>query len=192
MANLLFIVLLALTAIQLGAGFKVDKEIVNKNVDRTIDIASQLVKINYKITVEHSKGKPVTDYVFFVPEAERNHLSYISIKDTTKKELKPIETATSSGVNYAVALPSSQNSVVYIETVYAKMLNPHPALITQADKQLVQYFGNAYFYSPYKTVTQKTTIHLASRNVESYTTVKPSSHSDTTITYGSYDNIEGM
>ena len=86
---------------------------------------------------------------------------------------------------------NAPNPVVYIETVFAKALKPFPSAITQSEKQLVQYFGNAYFLTPYKTVTQKTSVHLASRNVESFTMVKPASHSDTTITYGPYDNIPG-
>lgn len=190
MNRLLFVFFVAAAA-HLSAGQTIDKDIANKNVDRTIDIASQLVKISYKITVEHSKGKPVTSYVFVIPEEERAHLAFISVKDSTKKELKHTEAKSSAGAVFSVTVPSSPNPVVYIETVFTKMLRPYPAVITQAEKQLVQYFGNAHFYSPYRTVTQKTTIHLASRNVESFTAVKPSSHSDTTITYGPYDNVEG-
>ena len=43
--------------------------------------------------------------------------------------------------------------------------------------------------SPYKIGTQTTKVLLSSSNVESFTKVKPSSQSDTTITYGPYENI---
>jgi len=76
--------------------------------------------------------------------------------------------------------------------VFTKSLLPYPTEIQQSDRQLVRYFGNAYFYSPFKTLSQKTNIQVSSKNVESYTTVKPSSQSDTTITYGPYENIEAL
>jgi len=172
--------------IYICAANQIDSDIENKNVDRTIDISSQLVKISYKITLEHKQGKSISNYVFVLPEKESNHLAFISVKDTTKKELKISE---SKPGTFTFSFTASPNPVVYIETIYTKYLEPYPAQITQADKQLVRYYGNAYFYSPYKALTQKTSIHLASRNVETFTSVKPSTHSDTTITYGAYDNI---
>lgn len=173
----------------------IDVEIQNKNVDRTIDLASQLVKISYKITLEHRSKKNIQHYTFVLPAAERKALAYLSVKDSAKKELKYTEETNAEGVTqFTVSLSTtnaSPNPVVYIETVSSKSLHPHPVEILQSDRQLVQYIGNAYFYSPYKTLTQKTTVHLSSKNVESFTSVKPSSQADTTITYGSYDNIPG-
>lgn len=170
----------------------VDVDIQNKNVDRTIDLASQLVKISYKITLEHRAKKPVERYTFILPAAERKALAYLSVKDSAKKELKYTEETNEGVTQFTVNIPgTSPNPVVYIETVSSKSLQPYPEEIQQSDRQLVRYFGNAYFYSPYKTLTQKTAIHLSSKNVESYTSVKPASQSDTTITYGSYDNIAG-
>lgn len=168
----------------------IDMEIENKAVDRTIDLTSQLVKISYKITLEHKSKKAISSYLFVVPEAERDRLAFISAKDSSKKELKLTETNTPKGVTFSMTLPAgSSNPVVYIETVFTGSLKPFPSAIGQSDRQLVQYFGNVYFYSPYPTVTQKTTVHLSSRNVESYTQFKPSSQADSTITYGAYDNV---
>ncbi|XP_058120709.1 dolichyl-diphosphooligosaccharide--protein glycosyltransferase subunit 1 [Anopheles ziemanni] len=168
----------------------IDMEIENKAVDRTIDLTSQLVKISYKITLEHKSKKAISSYLFVVPEADRERLAFISAKDSAKKELKLTETSTPKGVTFSMTLPAgSSNPVVYIETVFSRSLKPFPSAIGQSDRQLVQYFGNVYFYSPYPTVTQKTTVHLSSRNVESYTQFKPSSQADSTITYGAYDNV---
>uniref|UniRef100_A0A7G3AHL8 Dolichyl-diphosphooligosaccharide--protein glycosyltransferase subunit 1 n=1 Tax=Lutzomyia longipalpis TaxID=7200 RepID=A0A7G3AHL8_LUTLO len=165
-------------------------EIENKNVDRTIDVISQLVKISYKITPEAKDKKSIEFYTFVVPEKDAPHLAYISVKDATKKELKLSESKTKNGVSYRITLATpSANPVIYIETVFTKLLEPYPTHIAQSDKQLVRYFGHLYFYTPYKTLTQKTTVHLASRNVESYTQVKPVSQSDTILNYGPYENI---
>ncbi|XP_035773213.1 dolichyl-diphosphooligosaccharide--protein glycosyltransferase subunit 1-like [Anopheles albimanus] len=168
----------------------IDMEVENKAVDRTIDLTSQLVKISYKITLEHISKLPISSYLFVVPQGDRERLAYISVKDSSKKELKLSETVTPKGVTFSMALPaSSVTPVVYIETVFTKSLKPFPSAIGQNERQLVQYFGNVYFYSPYKTVSQKTTVHLSSRNVENYTQFKPSSHADSTIVYGPYDSV---
>jgi oligosaccharyltransferase complex subunit alpha (ribophorin I) len=78
---------------------------------------------------------------------------------------------------------------VDVETIYTHQLTPHPASITQKEKQLILYHGNHYFYSPYPVKKQTTVVNLGTRNIESYTKLKPTSHSDNTITYGSYENI---
>lgn len=170
----------------------VDVEIQNKNVDRTIDLTSQLVKISYKITLEHSAKKNINSYSFLIPTNDRNALAYISIKDSSKKELKPTEETSQNGVLFLVNLPANApTQILFVETVFTKALLPYPTEINQSDRQLVRYFGSAYFYSPFKTLSQKTTIHLSSKNVENYTAVKPSSQSDATITYGPYENIAG-
>lgn len=170
----------------------IDGEIQNKNVDRTIDLTSQLVKISYKITLEHTAKKNINSYLFLVPTSDRSALAYISIKDSSKKELKPTEETSQNGALFLVSLPANApTQILFVETVFTKSLLPYPTEIQQSDRQLVRYFGSAYIYSPFKTLTQKTTIQLSSKNVESYTTVKPSSQSEATITYGPYENIAG-
>lgn len=184
-ATILFsVVALSLAAVQ------IDKNLQNKNVERSIDLTTQLVKIQYKITVENLNKKDLVgvSYTFVVPTDHREQLSYISIKDALKKELKPIEEKISEGVAFTVLLTGP---VLHIEIVLTSSLEPYPTHITQSERQLVRYFGNAYFYSPYKTVAQKTTVRLASKNVESYTTVKPSAQLDKILTYGPYENVAG-
>lgn len=189
-SGFLALLVLCISSVVLSA---VDVEIENKNVDRTIDLTSQLVKVSYKITLEHKSKKAISNYVFLLPTDDCDKLSFISARDSSKKELKLSLTKSASDCSYSMTLPGGQNSnpVVYIETIFSKALEPYPTEITQAERQLVRYFGSAVFYSPFKTISQKTTIHLASRNVESFTPVKPSVHSDTQIVYGPYENIAG-
>lgn len=188
------IVLVSLIACNSGA-LQIDQKIQNKNVERNIDLTTQLVKIQYKITLENEgKGEfSGVSYIFVLPTEERERLSYISIRDALKKELKPTEEKITEGSAFIVTLTSSSPTpVLNIETVFTKSLEPYPTQITQSERQFVRYFGNAYFYTPYKTITQKTTVQLATKSVESYTAVKPSTQSDSTITYGSYENIAGL
>lgn len=159
--------------------------ITNKNVQRTIDLASQLVKISYKITIDNADGQ---NYKFLLPENLKSNLAFISAKDSNKKELKINENKPENG-DFVYQIVVGSQSLIYIEVVLTKLLQPYPTHIQQSDRQLVRYFDNVYYYSPYKTVTQKTVVHLSSRSIEQFTQVKPTSQSDTTITYGSYENI---
>lgn len=163
--------------------------IENKNVERTIDLTSQLVKINYKITLD---AKDATGYEFLVPSCVASKLAYISAKDGLKKKIKVSDEPKkldNGASSYTLQFAGGSPNIIYIETVFSKALTPHPTHIAQSEKQLVRFFGQLYFYSPYKTASQKTTILLSSRNVESYTQVKPVSHSDTTINYGPFENV---
>lgn len=193
MANYYSIVLLIFSQFIIPQSFasNIDFDIHNKNVDRTIDLTSQLVKISYKITLEHTAKKNINSYTFPIADDYKDKLSFISIKDSAKKEIK-LDRANVEDGQYTITLPNgTPTQVIYIETVFTKSLLPYPTQIDQSDKQLVRYFGNVYFYSPYKTITQKTTFHLSTKNIESFTNIKPVQQSDTTLTYGPYDNIAG-
>ena len=77
-----------------------------------------------------------------------------------------------------------------IEVIHARALQMYPAEITQAERQLVLYKTNAYYYSKYLTETQKTRATLPTDRAEAYTqTPKPVAKSDQTVTYGSYENL---
>ena len=92
-------------------------------------------------------------------------------------------------INLASNLDAGKQVTVTVETVHSHTLKPYPSQITQAEKQLVQFQANVLFLSPYKTTTQTTTITCASNNIESYTkTVKPVHASDSTITYGPFED----
>lgn len=176
------------------AAVQIDSNLQNRNVECSIDLTTQLVKKQCKITVENVAKKDLVSaaYTFLVTAEQHERLAFISVKDALKKELKTVEERVPEGVAYTVTLNSaSPTPVLNIETILTKSLQPYPTQITQSERQFVRYFGNAHFYSPYKTMTQKTIVQLASKSVESYTTVKPSSHSDTVITYGPYEIVAG-
>lgn len=188
MRHLLLITFLAVLAHQQTLSVSGAGVIEHRSVERTIDLTSQLVKVNYKLTLSGD----ASSYEFLVPASMSSKLSYIAAKDSLKKKIKvgePKRIEATGALSYTLTFAGGSPSVIYIETVFTKALTAHPTHITQAEKQLVRFFGQLYFYTPYKTVTQKTTVLLSSRNVESYTQVRPVSHSDTTITYGPYENI---
>lgn len=81
---------------------------------------------------------------------------------------------------------------IEVTVALPNLLRPYPTEITQQEKQLVVFDGNVYFYSVYATQKQTTVVHLDSERAESYTQVKPTSKSDTTITYGPYENVKPL
>jgi len=94
---------------------------------------------------------------------------------------------------YRIDLPKSlepgKETTVEVETVHAHAIRPYPSQITQAEKQFVKFTGNIYFFTPYKTSTQTTTVNCASSSIDSYTKERPSSQADKTVTYGPYDDV---
>nr|CAG4650097.1 EOG090X04O4 [Sida crystallina] len=182
---LLFSTLVLLPALVIGA----DSDLTIKNAERTIDVSSQLAKITHRLTLSNNDKTPVKNFKFDIEPKVKDNLSFFKAQLTDGKVL----TAANNGGSYTVelkdALEAGKTVKVQVEIVLTHYLAPHPAEITQKEKQLVQYRGNAYLYSPYKVVTQTTKILLSSSNVEGYTKVKPSSQSDSTVTYGPYDNI---
>lgn len=92
-------------------------------------------------------------------------------------------------IHFKTPLQPGSETIVRIEVLYTHALEPYPSSISQSDKQLVVYHGNHYYYSPYLTKTQTTVVTLPSSSTESFTKLKPVSHSDNLITYGPYENV---
>lgn len=174
----------------------VNEKITNKNVERAIDLSTQLVKISSTITLENTGKDSTRNYLVALEPGTADKLSYISAGDSLKEEL-PIKKVEVSGqddkVFYSVELKQPLNSgrttVVVLETIFTESLKPYPSSITQKERQLVRYFGNHYFYSPYSTSKQTTTVTLYSKTPENYTKLKPVSQSDSTLTYGPYSDV---
>ena len=115
-----------------------------------------------------------------------------------KTTLVSLPNPNSAVLTYKIELPSSSPVTkgktvdVEVETVYSKYLVPFPEEITQKDKQLVKFVGSHYLYSPYKVLKQTNKVILSSKNVESFTKLKPSSQSDNILSFGPYENIEPL
>ncbi|KAL1514367.1 hypothetical protein ABEB36_003635 [Hypothenemus hampei] len=175
----------------------INSDLINKNVQRTIDLNSQLVKITGTITIENSGKQGISKYLIGFERDLQGSVSYIGVQDSQKNPLKTSEVAViGRGTNelfYQVQLRQSlepeKTITIIFEVIITKALNPYPHSITQKEKQLVRYFGNHYFYSPYKTQNQKTEVLVSSRSIESYSKLKPVAQTDSIITYGPYSDI---
>ena len=170
-----------------------------QNVDRTIDISSQLVQTTNKLRIENTGSSPAKFFIFTIEPEMKEHLSYIGA--TTGKDASPLKatvaqlTEKTNILVYKIDFPASSPLAVgktvdvEVETVFNSYLTPFPSEISQKEKQFVKYIGNHYFYSPYKTSKQTTKITMPSRNVESFIKLKPFTQSDNVITFGAYEGI---
>ncbi|XP_054162996.1 dolichyl-diphosphooligosaccharide--protein glycosyltransferase subunit 1-like [Oppia nitens] len=203
MANMLLLSLLSSLALLLAFNAIVisgqtsggQQGVVNAKVDRVIDISSQLVKIQTRVVVDNSKNQKKLDhYLVVLDDNERQQLSYISATiDKNPLKVTKIDDKTyrlELASTEAIAAGQSASATIEIESVLTHALLPFPTQIVQSDRQLVQYFGNVYFLSPYETRTQTTKVKLTpTGSIESYTKLKPTAQTDRTITYGPYENI---
>lgn len=195
MYSLLIVLLLTLVSCVAPLG-EINTNLVNKNVERLIDLSSQLVKITTSITIENAGKDSVLNYVIALEPGTAGNLSYISAKDSVKDELKlsSVKVASSKNDNFInlqlkQPLDSGRTTVVTLEYVFANSLVPYPSSIAQKERQLVRYFGSHYFYSPYVTKKESTTVALKAKSVENYTKLQPVTQSDSSIVYGPYNNI---
>ena len=89
---------------------------------------------------------------------------------------------------YTVSV-SDSSATLKVTAVLTSFLEPFPAEITQAEQQLVRLHETHALLSPYPTETQKTSIRLASRTVESYSKRSPQSLAGSVLTYGPYADV---
>ncbi|KAG7200307.1 hypothetical protein KM043_017771 [Ampulex compressa] len=171
----------------------VEPDLSIKNAEKQIDLQSQLTKIVTRLVLENgSKERHIQNFLFTVDPDKVNSLSYIAAyRDPGRVDLKIKETSKHSEkatflIELREPLLPGRTVSVEVETIFTHELKPHPKEITQKEKQLVKYIGNVYIYSPYPVIKQTTTVSLPSRNVESYTKLKPVTQSDSVIMYGPY------
>lgn len=166
--------------------------IIFKNVDRSIDLSTQLVKVTSVITVENVGQEPVKTLQWIGDEEIRTKLSFLAVKDSSKRDFKVIEPKKNQKVytiNLMQTINQGKTAQITVDEVYSKALTPYPSAITQKERQLVLFNGNHYLYTPYRVKQQTTKVTIRSKNIENYSKTKPVSYSDGVITYGPYDDI---
>ncbi|XP_002075156.4 dolichyl-diphosphooligosaccharide--protein glycosyltransferase subunit 1 [Drosophila willistoni] len=163
-------------------------KIVNKNVERSLDLSSQLVKSTIKITAEDTTGKPLKEYVLILNEP---NLSYISVTDGSKNEIQARKS--NGGLQYVITFGSSSaHQIILVETVSTKNIMPYPEEIKQHEIQFAKYVGLVHLYSNYETYSQKTIVKLGTSNILSHTQVKPFSTATDKLIFGPYENIKAL
>lgn len=174
----------------------VDPDLVVRNVERHIDLQSQLTKIVTRVVLDNnSKERALQSFLFCLDDERRRSLSYIAARvEPGKLELKVTETKVQAhrdkafySVELGGHLAPRRTLTIEVETIHTHELVPHPKEITQQEKQMVRYTANVYAYLPYAVTKQTTYVALPSRNIESYTKLKPVSLSAMAVSYGPFD-----
>ena len=194
---LAIIVLFGLTAI--ASSSDIFDGIVNKKVERTIDLTSQFAKHTIQITISNTGSKSASAVYLAVEDSLAGHLSYLAVTDESKAELKTEKQAKAEKTSYVLykvqlqkALEGGASAVITANYVFTHSMTPFPKAISQSDPQLVLYHDNHYFYSPYKTQSQTTTVKLASTRVENHSQLNPTSAKGDTINYGPYSDVSAF
>ncbi|XP_004069004.4 dolichyl-diphosphooligosaccharide--protein glycosyltransferase subunit 1 [Oryzias latipes] len=173
--------------------------LVNEDVKRTVDLGTHLAKITAEIVLSNQGPSAVQNFILAVEPDLAPRLAYIgaSVKGDEEEdgtlELQQTSIQGQRGDFYKVQLSSSlapgAQLKAKVEMAFSHVLKPFPSHITQAERQLVVFQGNHYFYSPYPTRSQTTRVRLASKTVESYTKLGNPSKTDEVIEYGPFRDV---
>ncbi|XP_064633039.1 dolichyl-diphosphooligosaccharide--protein glycosyltransferase subunit 1-like [Lineus longissimus] len=194
----LFLVLLASCCV--ANQDTIDANLINTKVERTVDLSSHLAKTTSSITLKNNGNTAVKSFLFVVDPSLAGNLATLSATDKEEEEkLKVIQTSVANQlgkqfwrIQLYSSLQAGKSVTVDVEAVFTHTQRPYPSQISQAEKQFVQFSGNLYFFSPYKTNSQTTKVNLASSTIENYTKTKPVSLTDSIISYGPYENKDSF
>jgi len=186
------------------ANADVNPNLIYSKASRKIDLTSQLAKVSTTITLENAGDKPTGFFHYAMDPSLADKVAFISATAkpdsdeedaqlTFKEEVLPSHKDLKVlHVNLPLQLAPGKTIDIHVEEVFTHTMKPFPSKVGQSEKQQVLFTGNHYVFSLYKTSKQTTTVNLASSVVESFSKLKPSSHSDTTINYGPYSDIDAL
>lgn len=197
-----FHLLLIAIAISITYSIEVNPKISINNVECLVDLKTQLVKGECRISLENNDEKPV-NYVFYAFEPSiKSHISFVSAHQVSESNrlslnVKPVtlpghEDKQFYQIDFNASRPlrSKGRTPIVVEYVLTSALYPYPEKITQKDRQLMIFYGNAYFYSPYKVLKSSIKFQTGTRRIEDYTNFNPVSLSSGDIIYGPHGPLE--
>nr|CAB3265738.1 dolichyl-diphosphooligosaccharide--protein glycosyltransferase subunit 1-like [Phallusia mammillata] len=188
-----------LTLILLLGATIANATLINEEVSRVIDLKAHLVKISTTVTLKNDGASSVSSFEYSVEPSHAKQLAYISVSqggeggESVNFKLTQKDVAKKL---FSVTLPKkldAKSSVKFVvEEVFAGALSPFPKEISQSQSQLIIYRGNHFYYSPYQTVSQSTTVELPSNTIESYSKFGNPSKEDSVIKYEDSTEFENV
>ncbi|EYC26692.1 hypothetical protein Y032_0010g913 [Ancylostoma ceylanicum] len=174
-----------------GATLAADWKVVN--VERTIDLTSQIVKVTSQLTLLNTGTSEANSVEVLLTSEENDHLSYISAQEGNNKgKLKVFkQPGEKQGfITYKIELlkrvPKDGEVKLKVDYRLIQMLKPLPEKIAQNENQFVLYHGNAHYAAPYPVAQEKTTVKLGSGKTVSVTQVAPTNQENERVVYGPY------
>ncbi|KAI6654171.1 Dolichyl-diphosphooligosaccharide--protein glycosyltransferase subunit 1 [Oopsacas minuta] len=178
-----------------------DSDIKNVDIDVFVDLTSHLAQITSTIKLTNEGIHSPQAFHFALDPYISSKLSFIGAKeveDDTDIAVLNVEGTTIDNehkdakfyrINFSKPLKPRATITIVVETVYSDSMSPLPKQVQQDDNQLVKYTANLYHYTPYHTTSAVVTIKVASKNVESYSQIRPVNVNEDTITYGPFNDL---
>ncbi|KAK6040691.1 ribophorin I, partial [Cooperia oncophora] len=174
-----------------GLAVAADWKVVN--VDRTIDISSQIVKVSSQLTLSNTGSTEANTVEILVPKEESDHLAYIAAQEGTNKGKLKVSKLAAEKEGFKVYKVELLNRIakgaevkLKVEQRFTEILSPLPEKITQKENQFVVYNGNAHYAAAYPVAQEKTTVKIGNGKTLSATQVSPTNQENEKITYGPY------
>lgn len=180
---------------------KLDSDLKNVDVEVLIDLTSHLTRVTSNIKLYNQGVRAINVFHYSLDPFLSGKLSFIGAKEMDGEQevaiLKVESTVMDKKYNeaafYRIKLSRPLNSLktisIVVDTVYSDAQSPLPKEISQDDRQLVQFTGNLYYFSPYHTASEVISVHLSSDKIESYTQIRPVNLNQDIITYGPFKDI---
>lgn len=181
---------------------EINPKIFINNVECLVDLSTQLVKGECRISLENNDDKPVNSILYAFEPTIKSQISFVSAHQIVESNrlrlnVKPVILSGQDDkqfyqvdFNTSRPLRSKGRAPIVVEYVLTNALQPHPAEITQKDRQLMIFYGNAYFYSPYKSLKSSIKFQTGTRRIEDYTNFNPVSLSSGDVIYGPHGPLE--
>lgn len=199
---ILFHIFLIAISIPTIYSIEVNPRIFIYNVECLVDLRTQLVKGECRISLENNDDKPVNSVLYAFEPLIKNHISFVSAHQVSESNrlslnVKPVillghEDKKFYQIDFNASRPlrSKGRAPIVVEYVLTNALYPYPEEITQKDRQLMMFYGNAYFYSPYKSLKSSIKYQTGTRRIEDYTNFNPVSLSSGDVIYGPHSSLE--
>jgi oligosaccharyltransferase complex subunit alpha (ribophorin I) len=169
--------------------------------NRQLDLTTHQARQTLTLSLKNAGKKSLGAFLVVVDAVVAGKVAYFGAHEKSDAEdppALPMIPAVIKGNKdvggYEVRLPSvvepKGEIKVVVEMAVANVITPYPKEITQSEKQLVQFSGNAYILSPYPIKTQSTTVVLATSTIESFSRVAPTSTTANEVTYGPYSDVD--
>jgi oligosaccharyltransferase complex subunit alpha (ribophorin I) len=149
------------------------KDVVNVNLHQVLELSGSVVRSQTTVHVENRGSGPLTEYsVILGTKESAKQLVYAEFAQKaqvkgTPATLKASQTDAEFKLTLGSPLKPGDKTYLIIKSVYHGPLQPFPREVEQNQAQALEFLGNLYFYSPYASLKQKTTVKYAVRVVYS-------------------------
>lgn len=178
---------------------------VNVNVKRVVDVTSTVAISRATIRMKNIGGSPASSFYLSVKSSDTKTLGDIWVTDSSTQPPTALRMEHSTKVpglkpcckGFRVELkkpvPVGAEVTVDVRMDVLDVVKPVPEVIDKHQEQFMRYFGNSYFFSPYKTEEMTTSVTLGSSTVTSkHGLVEPFKLDGKKLVMGPYKDVEPL